>query len=283
MAVRRTDVPFSSTVRTTQDFTVIIEPPFPPGWHMSPHSHIQYEVALVRSGGCRMNLAGESLAFEAGDAFFIPRGVQHGFTCSASEGVQFIVAQFRTLEDELVNELLGSKSVGTFRLSHLEVGRFTDICHRLQREIAANLPYAARQCEALKQQLVVLLLRSLARGGSPILTLEQESALEKALQWLVDHHHDERVRISDAARAAGMSPSHFRKLFQRYLGTSPKRYLLALRLQTSKCLMMQRRGTIAEVAYQSGFGSPQQFSKCFRQHTGLTPTQWRAMHMTTVP
>ena len=47
---------FNYTDSTTKDlcakdYTVIIEPPYPPGWRMIPHSHMQYEMTLVRSGG----------------------------------------------------------------------------------------------------------------------------------------------------------------------------------------------------------------------------------------
>ncbi|MBL8154493.1 MAG: helix-turn-helix transcriptional regulator [Anaerolineae bacterium] len=273
----------SSLTIDAKDYTVIIEPPYPPGRAMPPHAHIQHEIALVHAGACRINLPShrEAEHLVEGDVLFFPSGLSHGFTADPMRGVQFTVIQFMNLEPRLLSRIINAHSLGRFHLSRLEMSRFTDVCHQLQREVAGNLPYAGVQCQSLVEQLAVILLRSSHRGEDTGLSPDHAEIVNRALQWLHAHSH-ENILMSDVARTVNLSPVHFRQVFRRAMGVSPKQYLFALRLQTSKCLLMHDR-PVSEVAELAGFGSPQEFSKAFRRLTGVTPLEWKRANLYTRP
>lgn len=260
------------------EYTVIMEPPHPPGWRMQPHAHTQSEFTFVRRGSCYVRLGSDLYLLHAGDAIYLPGGVSHGHEPHLHQEVEFIVVQFPGLPDKLHRELLNTGAIGIYRLSDLERSRFIDYCYQLQREIARGLPHTDIQCRALVDQLAVILLRCGLRQGKPDLTAEQQLAIDQALRW-IHQHFNEPFLISDVATLVGFSPAHFRLLFRRAMGISPKQYVLALRLQSSKCMLMQPDRTIGEIAQKTGFDSPQAFSKAFRQFTGVTPTQWKSTHI----
>lgn len=260
------------------EYTVIMEPPHPPGWRMPPHAHIQSEFTLVRRGECYVKLETGLHLLQAGDVIYLPGGVWHGHEPYLHQEVEFIVVQFPGLPERLHAELLNTRNIGLYHLSDLEKSRFIDHCYQLQREIARGLPHTDVQCHALVDQLAVILLRSGLRQGSPDLTVEQQMAVDRALEW-IHSHFNEQFLISDVATYVGFSPAHFRLLFRRAMGISPKQYVLALRLQSSKCMLMQPDRTIGEIARKTGFDSPQAFSKAFRQFMGVTPTQWKQTHI----
>jgi AraC-like DNA-binding protein/quercetin dioxygenase-like cupin family protein len=261
---------------TRKDYTVITEPPFSRGWTMRPHSHVQYEIALVRGGECEILLENERRTLIANQAFFVPSGVSHGFF--SIQGVEFIVIQFPEVQDGLLQRLVNDAPIGVYLLNDLDRGMFTDLCYKLQREIAGKLPYTALQCEALLSQLMVLLLRSEERRDCAPLTPHQRQLIENAVGWIHLNASDP-ILMRDVAGQLGLSEAHFRVLFRRVTGTSPKQYLLALRLQASKCMLMHAEQTVADVATQAGFNSPQEFSKVFRRFTGVTPTAWRKAYL----
>ncbi|WP_438317519.1 helix-turn-helix domain-containing protein [Candidatus Caldatribacterium sp. SIUC1] len=259
------------------EYAVILEPPYPPGWSISPHRHTQHEIGLVRMGECAIQVGERSLRFRSGDVFFFPRGVPHGFTADASSGVAFVVVQFLELERDLLRQLRNTPPIGRFSLFELEVSLFLDICHKLQREIAGGLPFAGIQCKALLSELLVLLLRSASRSIGPYVSPHQGRMVERALQIIHSRYQDD-IRIQDLAHELGLSPQHFRELFKRYVGVSPKKYLVTLRLQRSKCMLLHSEYSVTDVALRLGFGSVQQFSKAFRKLTGLSPIEWRKAH-----
>jgi AraC-like DNA-binding protein/quercetin dioxygenase-like cupin family protein len=268
------------TVSEAKDYTVIVEPPYPAGRRMPSHAHIQHEFALVHQGACAIILPGETRHLTVGDVLFFPAGLSHGFISDPIEGVSFIVTQFLRLDPALLKQLINDQSLGRYHLSKLEQSRFTDICYQMQREVAGNLPYAAFQCQTFIEQLAIILLRSGQIDSTASLSTDHAQIIDRALEWLHTHSH-ENILVSDVARQVNLSPVHFRQIFRRAMGVSPKQYLFALRLQTSKCLLMHDR-PVSEVAEMAGFGSPQEFSKAFRRLTGVTPLQWKRAHLRAV-
>lgn len=78
------------------------------------------------------------------------------------------------------------------------------------------------------------------------------------------------------ARRSGCSREHFCRQFRRVFGCGPHAYLIAARLDLARELLATTDLPIKVVAASSGYPDPYSFSKQFRQHTGVTPTQFRA-------
>lgn len=83
--------------------------------------------------------------------------------------------------------------------------------------------------------------------------------------------------ISPARLAAesGMSPRQLERLFARYLGRSPKRYYMDIRLERARNLLLQTDMSVMEIALACGFASAAHFSKCYRQNYEMTPYRQR--------
>ena len=77
------------------------------------------------------------------------------------------------------------------------------------------------------------------------------------------------------AQDAGMSTRQLERLFRRYLGRSPKRHYMELRLARARNLLMQTDMSVIEVALACGFTSPSHFSKCYRAFYRTTPYRER--------
>lgn len=88
---------------------------------------------------------------------------------------------------------------------------------------------------------------------------------------------EEPLSPSRLAADAGLSTRQLERLFRRYLGRSPKRYYLELRLKTARRLLVQTDMPVMDVAIASGFSTPSHFSKCYRTFFGTTPYRERGM------
>ncbi|MFT4013258.1 MAG: GlxA family transcriptional regulator [Paracoccus sp. (in: a-proteobacteria)] len=86
---------------------------------------------------------------------------------------------------------------------------------------------------------------------------------------------EEPISPARLAADAGMSPRQLERLFQRYLGRSPKRHYMELRLERARNLLLQTEMSVIEVALASGFSSAAHFSKCYRLQFGATPLRQR--------
>lgn len=86
--------------------------------------------------------------------------------------------------------------------------------------------------------------------------------------------------LSNTAIAArlGISEVYLRKLFAAHLGTSPRQYLLDMRIRKARRLLEESALNVSEVALESGFSGPYHFCRTFKERTALTPTQYAKAH-----
>ncbi len=82
---------------------------------------------------------------------------------------------------------------------------------------------------------------------------------------------ENQLSPSVVAESAGLSTRQLERLFQRYVGTSPKNYMTRLRLERARTLLQQTDMRVLDVAIACGFGSASYFSKCFRRYFGTSP------------
>jgi transcriptional regulator GlxA family with amidase domain len=87
----------------------------------------------------------------------------------------------------------------------------------------------------------------------------------------MEAHVEEALSRDEIASHVGLSRRQLERLFRRYLGTSPARYYLKLRLNRAQTLLQQTTMPVTEVAFASGFTSASHFSKCYRDMFGKTP------------
>jgi AraC-like DNA-binding protein len=82
--------------------------------------------------------------------------------------------------------------------------------------------------------------------------------------------------MATLAAEAGLSRAHFFSLFRRETRTTPLVYANALRIEASIRGLTDRRQPVADISHTLGFSAPSHFSRFFREHVGITPTEYRS-------
>ena len=67
--------------------------------------------------------------------------------------------------------------------------------------------------------------------------------------------------------------------FRKELGTTPSQYLIQLRLQYAKQLLLNQNYTIAQISGLCGYSNPYYFTNAFHRHTGMSPTEFRVQYL----
>lgn len=93
--------------------------------------------------------------------------------------------------------------------------------------------------------------------------------------FYINTHYAEPITLEALALRSGYSPRHFARLFCTYVGSSPMRYLLELRLSRAAAMLSENRLTVTEIADSVGIGESSYFTKSFRARFGMTPTEYR--------
>lgn len=86
----------------------------------------------------------------------------------------------------------------------------------------------------------------------------------------------ERLSVAELASEVHMSPSTFHEHFRRITGTTPLQFQKELRLQEAQRQLRAGEQTVAMVAVDVGYRSPNQFSREYLRRFGATPQSERA-------
>jgi AraC-like DNA-binding protein len=81
--------------------------------------------------------------------------------------------------------------------------------------------------------------------------------------------------IDALAREAGLSRAHFYRLFERSTRMTPHVYLNLLRMELAVKSVVHTDDSLAAVSDNLGFSAPAHFSRFFRDHAGVNPSEFR--------
>ncbi|MGN6827972.1 AraC family transcriptional regulator [Paucibacter sp. M5-1] len=89
-----------------------------------------------------------------------------------------------------------------------------------------------------------------------------------------------RVDLATLASLAGLSKSHYCRAFKASTGMAPYQWQLNERIERAKCLLLDTRHSMDDIAEVTGFADAAHFGRTFRRITGATPALWRTHRLT---
>lgn len=98
----------------------------------------------------------------------------------------------------------------------------------------------------------------------------QDYALVAQAIRFLENHRQEQPELAQIANHMGLSEFHFQRLFSRWAGVSPKRFLQALTVEEARRTLSQS-GTVLDATYASGLSGPGRLHDLFVQCTAATP------------
>ena len=101
------------------------------------------------------------------------------------------------------------------------------------------------------------------------------SARLRRVRRYVKEHISERIRLSDAAGAAGLERRYFSTYFHRRTGIKFREWLAILRVARAIELIRDRSLSLEQVRAACGFGDRRTFQRTFKRWVGLTPSTFR--------
>ena len=103
----------------------------------------------------------------------------------------------------------------------------------------------------------------------------EPAAISKARKY-IHQHLDSPLPLGNVARIAGLSESHFCRLFKDATGLTLTDYVNRCRVEWAKKELLRPELRVSEIAFQVGYQSLSQFNRSFARIVGASPTQWRS-------
>ncbi len=125
-----------------------------------------------------------------------------------------------------------------------------------------------------EQRLLVDLLAMLEQGGSSDTSTEASRLAERAA-FYIQNNHKEKITNEMLAAALHFHPTYIVGCMKKKYGRTPSDYLLEVRLEMAKRLLVTTEWSIDRIAEEVGFRYAPYFSACFKRKLGLSPLRYR--------
>ncbi len=97
--------------------------------------------------------------------------------------------------------------------------------------------------------------------------------IEKAIRYL-DTNRAEQPELADVAKYVGLSPAHFQRMFTRWAGISPKRFLQHRTAQVVKRLLRENR-SVLDASYEAGLSGSSRLHDLIVNAEAVSPGEYQ--------
>lgn len=135
--------------------------------------------------------------------------------------------------------------------------------------------------ESLARVFLIKLVRKYGNvpDETPEFTRNFTSKHYKRVLSFVAENYGQPIAVGDLAKEAGLSSSHFSRLFKQTIGQSPHQFLVTYRLERAVEMMGNLEATLLDIALSCGFADQAHFSRAFKLAYDQTPKHYRATHL----
>src|SRR5690625_5185890 len=98
------------------------------------------------------------------------------------------------------------------------------------------------------------------------------------LQKYIDTHYYEMIDAKYISNMLGMSIRHINNIFKEHYNKTPIQYLTEVRMELSKKLLLETDKDIVSICFEVGFESLSTFYRSFKNHTHISPNQFRTRY-----
>lgn len=126
-------------------------------------------------------------------------------------------------------------------------------------------------CRAILYEIIALMQEQYC---ADYVCSDVSTMIDAALEYIHRHYTDVDISIGYLAQMCGISEDYFRKIFKLTHGVSPIKYINTLKVTYAKELLSSGMYNVTEVAELSGFADASYFSREFKSHAGVCPSQY---------
>ena len=229
-----------------------------------------HELILCLRGRGFVRVSGVTHGVNAGDFVWVNchQPHEHGGSAEAPWEVMWI-----RVEGPRLDRMCEILSVaGTPVFSGIDTGAARPLYQEIFRLMASDAPDAPARLHAEVARLLALAF--CARQRHQPEQMHVPAALRGAVERMRLFYFEPH-RVEALAAAAGMSASHFSRVFRAAFGTSPIDWLRRERINQAKRRLSESADPIERIAAQVGYNDRFFFSRDFKKLTGYSPREFR--------
>ncbi len=251
-------------------------------------SHDFWEMVYIDSGRAKILANGKEFYLKQGEAFFHVPNEPHAiftendfansaiisFECK-SRALKQIAGKIHTLNE--YEKTLLNKIISEAKISFDD--KLNDI-YLTKMNKKGCAPFGGEQIiKNCAELLFVSIIRNEQSATKQVEQLSLNVGSDKIVETVRNILFDKLesstpVNLNDISYRSGFSKSYIKTQFKKATGFSIIQYYIQLKIDRAKKLLSQQKYSVSEIADSLGFSSVYYFSRQFKLHTDMSPTEY---------
>lgn len=251
-------------------------------WERVPHFHEDVEIVTVKSGKMAYCVNGKVIRLYAGDTIFVNANQIHYSMSVDGETATYVIF---VVNPSILNSSVAVEMKAVLPIisnPNLPYMRFRNINEHTRDvyRIITSLPDLRRDPFRITIRLFefweIILLQSATFG---ILNEDMQADMHtrafKSMMSYIQQQYHNPVTLEDISASGNVSISLCNRIFHKYTGESPVKYLVDFRLRKVAEYLVTTTLSLPEIAQKSGFNGTSYMAEMFKRTFGVSPTAYR--------
>lgn len=248
------------------------------------HDHDFAEITYILSGKGKYLIEGKEYDVSAGDVVMCNPGTghQHLLADPKNPTVEFFTGfsdfHFKNMPKNSIILPDGEYVLHTSSETKQEISKH---CYEMLAENQMNEPGKYFMLKTHLMQIMLLIIREITdvkdqrQEGCNFESYHKIYAVKQIINYL-NENYENKISLDQIARNMYLSPVYISKIFKEETGESPINYLIKIRLEKAKDLLVHSDdNSIKSVANQVGYDDVYHFSKLFKKYYGISPLYYK--------
>lgn len=231
------------------------------------NGYIAYQIAWCTRGNGILILDGQQYAIGSGQGFYFAEGVPHEYYSTIQPWTLRWIA-FNGNQTDYFFKFLKTPRGGVFKTSR--IGNLDRTFRQLLTLLSKEGSYEDVECSAVLHMLMADLIRAEGETKS-----NPKDRLNPIISYL-NANYNKEISLEGLAAQINVCPDYFCKLFKQAYQVTPFKYLINLRVQKAKFLLLTNMDMpVKDIAAAVGFHDTSYFCSAFREREGVSPSRFR--------
>ena len=244
---------------------------------LQDHSHPSYLFIYAYDDLCKVKINNKILTSKQGKLYAISPGVIHHEIVDDNFS-RYVAIMFDQIFFDSICIKYQIKDFQPFECKEFTCPpSLTMLIRDFILETENKLPGYNELIDAIGLRLCHILVRLLFKISDFIQKVSNRIDVEEVIQYM-NNHYQKNITIDDLAEVMHRSTSAFMRIFKKETGVSPGEFLIQIRLERARKLLLATEQSITDIAFNCGFNSSSHFATTFLKKYNINPRNYKKYH-----
>ncbi len=250
------------------------------GHRFGPNKREYHLLHFVLDGKGTLRTHGKTYQLEKNSVFLLRKGEEGWYEADLQEPWTYAWIGFTGHKANLVLDESGFKNSNVTQVS--DASAFADYITEMLAYSKLNFESDLKRNGYL-QELCSDLMKEYHKVNPELSQKEdkiEQLYVQQAIRYMMDQYSSP-IKIAELANEIGINRSYLSTIFTKMTGVAPQKYLMLLRIERAKHLLLNTNAPIKNIGELVGYHDQLTFCKMFKKNTGYSPSEFRVMEKET--